>query len=980
MKVAITPLRASVGGIADAATATVDYVCGPRSTRTQAVGRSQASPVPYYADQTLEGPGLWLGTGAPRLGLTGKVETPELELLLRGQHPRTGQHLAATQGSTGRTHPQPERDVAWEQASYTFAEAARLLGVDASQLRRIAGRTRALLNQTGGNLTTLSAIEADGTKYLLAEQGPDGKWRVSRSELRRYHSQRRPANVVLGFDITFSAPKSVSLLWAAGDAPTRAHVTASVQRAVRAGLDYLETQSSYAGRGTDRVRGHGLTGAGFTHATSRNLDPQLHTHVIVANLLETITGTHRALDASALFAHAKTAGYLAGATLQHELSRRLGVRWRHLRSGIAEVDGIPRAAIEALSSRRRDIDAIADQLGVSSTTGRQAIAKRSRSAKRTHDLDALRRHWTETLARHGLDGPALQQSLGHSTPQPLNEDEQRRLYRSLAHPNGLTANSSTFDRRDAIQGVADRMVGRLPASGVEELANCFLTEPTVVTLHLKAKQTGPKGPSLRPTHGARLDVGPRYTTRGILRAETNILDRFRRGLRAQIGVASAETVTQAIEATPILSSDQREAIRKLCHSGHQIQGLVGPAGTGKTFALRVATEAWRAAGYQVVGSAVQGTAAENLQRATGIPSHTVAALLARADRATPDHPVVDHRTILVIDEASTIGTRDLSRLATITGDAGTKLVLAGDPAQHTSVPAGGAFTSLLNARPATHAQLHTAHRQTGTALERMTPALDELRDQRTDAAIHRLVVADQIDARPNLEDAYDTLARDWYQDRLRLRHENPRATNCMIAERHMDRLELNRRARSLLSAAGELHGPTVIVEDHVFQAGDEVICRRPAHDLYPEGKPDRYLRNGTPGRIISIEHDRQLESLVNIDFDNRGPVQVPASALRERPNLLTHSYALTSHAAQGGTYDAARILTTDRTSRTSLYVSASRARQSLRIYVSPTTRHQAASEPANPASPIAELARSVRKTQSDSLAIDLDRSLTNPGK
>src|SRR5262249_27031139 len=157
------------------------------------------------------GPGRWLGAGAPRLGLGGPVDPKDLEALLCGQHPASGTRLAATQGSTGRANPRADAEIAWEQHSYTFAEAARLLGLDASQLRRVAGRTRALLNRTGGTLETLSAIETDGTKYLLADQGADGKWRVQRDELRRYHSQRRPANVVMGFDVTFSTPKSVSI-------------------------------------------------------------------------------------------------------------------------------------------------------------------------------------------------------------------------------------------------------------------------------------------------------------------------------------------------------------------------------------------------------------------------------------------------------------------------------------------------------------------------------------------------------------------------------------------------------------------------------------------------------------------------------------------------------------------------------------------------------------------------------------------------
>ena len=302
VRVAITALRASAAGLDAAASAAVEYVCGPvRTPRRASAEVSGAPPVTYYADQTIEGPGRWLGHGAPRLGLTGTVDPGRLQALLSGRHPTTGDELIGPRGSNRRAHPTPAAQGSgpgWDQDSYTFKEAAALIDVDASHLRHVAGHTRALLNRTGGSLDTLSAVEADGTKYLLAEQGPDAKWRVTRAELQRFQAQRRPANVVMGFDVTFSAPKSVSILWAAGDAPTRTQISAAIGHAVQAGFEYLERTCAHTGRGSDRIPGKGLAAAAFTHATSRNLDPQLHTHVLVANMLETTSGGHRALDGS----------------------------------------------------------------------------------------------------------------------------------------------------------------------------------------------------------------------------------------------------------------------------------------------------------------------------------------------------------------------------------------------------------------------------------------------------------------------------------------------------------------------------------------------------------------------------------------------------------------------------------------------------------------------------------------------------------
>ncbi len=991
MRVAITPLRASAGGLDAAATAAVEYVCGPvRTARRAAPERSSAPPVAYYADQTIEGPGHWLGAGAAGLGLADTVNPDQLQALLGGRHPTSGDELIPPQGSTRRAHPQTAANQAaptWDQDSYTFAEAGALIGVDASHLRRVAGRTRGLLNRTGGSLDTLSAIEADGTKYLLAEQGPDAKWRVTRAELQRFQAQRRPANVVMGFDVTFSAPKSVSILWATGDAPTRAEITTAVQRAVQSGFEYLERQCAFAGRGPDRINGKGLAAAAFTHATSRNLDPQLHTHVVVANVLETSSGGHRALDGSALFAQAKTAAYLAGATLQHELARRLGVRWQQLRSGIAEIDGIPRPAIEAMSTRRREIDALADELKVTSPNARQVLALRSRPTKQTASFEELRREWRTTLAQAGLNQRALDRCLHRRRPlEPVGEDAIGLIFRDLGRHDGLTATTSTFDRRDTIQAIADRTTGRVDAGMVERLADQLLASPRVLPLN----ELSPDKVTTVAQRGSRRDAAPgerRYTTPILVTAETNLMTRFRAGLRTNTAIVPAETVAHILATDAKLGTDQRYAINKLCRSGHQLQCLVGPAGTGKTYTLRLVAQVWREAGYRVIGAAVQGTAAENLERATEIPSQTVAALLAHAERISPDEPILDPHTVLVIDEASTVGTFDLSRLATLASDARAKLVLVGDPAQHGAVAAGGGFAALVKQRTGVHPELRTLRRQLDPRMETARLAVDELRRRDTDTALHRLIVDGRIEHSSDVESTYAAIVHDWHQDRADRRDDPRRAESCMISEHHQTRRELISRARTLLQSTGELHGPTLSAAGQQFQAGDEIICRSPAHDLCPPHQPNLYLRNGTRGVVIEVRPEQDRYPGLVIEFAHRGHILVPLSALQREvrpgtPGILTHSYALTSHAAQGATYETGRILTVEGANPVALYVAASRGRSDLRVYAASRLQTDASPNASrSDRTPLQKLVQSIRETADSRLAIEIDPAISSaPGK
>jgi conjugative relaxase-like TrwC/TraI family protein len=148
---------------------------------------------------------------------------------------------------------------------------------------------------------------------------------------------------VPGFDLTFSAPKSVSVLLGICDDSVRAEIQRGHDRAVEDALGYLERVAASARRGhagAESVRGDGLVAAAFRHRTSRAGDPQLHTHVLVANLVRCSDGRWSALDARRIYAHAKTAGYLYEARLRTELTASLGVEWTPIRNGIADVVGV----------------------------------------------------------------------------------------------------------------------------------------------------------------------------------------------------------------------------------------------------------------------------------------------------------------------------------------------------------------------------------------------------------------------------------------------------------------------------------------------------------------------------------------------------------------------------------------------------------------------------------------------------------------
>jgi ATP-dependent exoDNAse (exonuclease V) alpha subunit len=174
----------------------------------------------------------------------------------------------------------------------------------------------------------------------------------------------------------------------------------------------------------------------------------------------------------------------------------------------------------------------------------------------------------------------------------------------------------------------------------------------------------------------------------------------------------------------------------MCTSGDAVQCVLGPAGSGKTYALAAAAQAWQEAAYTVWGTSVNGTAAEQLGRATGIPSRTLASLLDRLDLA--DGPLLTGGHVIVVDEASTVGSRDLARLLRHTTPAGTAVRLVGDPAQHSAVDAGGMFRALVERHPDRTPALNVLRRQHGDEMADIRLALTDYRHGRIAEAWQRL--------------------------------------------------------------------------------------------------------------------------------------------------------------------------------------------------------------------------------------------------
>ncbi|HEY8501450.1 MAG TPA: MobF family relaxase, partial [Solirubrobacterales bacterium] len=480
---------------------------------------------------------------------------------------------------------------------------------------------------------------------------------------------------VPGFDLTFSAPKSVSLTWALAGPPVGAEVKEAHAAAVKAGLDYLQEVACLTRRGAgghEFVRGDGFLAAGYVHRSSRAGDPQLHTHVLIANATRGPDGRWTRLYHPAIYDHAKSAGYIYEAHLRDELTRRLGVRWGEVKNGIAEIEGFDPDHLRAFSTRRAEILEAAGGEGASARA-MQIATLATRSAKDT-DLttESLRDLWRAKAEEIGLTREAIHSTFGreaHTADTGLTV---------AAVEAALTAHASHFDRRDVIQAVADSLPAGAPGPKVVELADAYLARPEVIRIAEAAK-------------------GARFTTRAIWELEQSALASVEAmAARSDRAVVDELTVGRVLAKRPGMKGDQEAMVRRLLTGGEGIVVVIGEAGSGKTYATVAAARGWTDGGNELRVAAPTWRAA-NVLRSEGLDATSVARLLAELDRgAAAGKQLLARGSVLVVDEAGMVDSQALARLIHHAQEAEAKLVLIGDPAQLGEIEAGGLFAAIAS--------------------------------------------------------------------------------------------------------------------------------------------------------------------------------------------------------------------------------------------------------------------------------------------
>jgi conjugative relaxase-like TrwC/TraI family protein len=776
------------------------------------------------------------------------------------------------------------------------------------------------------------AAAAKAAALLAASEiaDPYQRW-MAKHEIRR----RGGHASVAAWDCTFSPPKSVSLLWAAGERTVQQQVWAAHLTAVDAGLAYLEERAAYVRAGRNGVRvldTYGLVVARMNEWTSRDGDMHLHSHCLVLNRAQTLAdGKWRALDGRALLSARTGAGALYNRIVEAEMTRRLGVAWRDRPDGLRELDGVGDELIEAFSSRRRAITAAVEELAAAyrdkygvdappAVLSAMAETAWGKTRQRKRDLDPRQAldQWEATARRYGRQLDRLPKQVLGRAPQAHASDPiggagaLDRLLVRLAD-----SGRATLSRHDLLRAALDVLPpGDLPRAQLqaqaEQLVARAVSHPELVGVTAPDVIDTPA--ELQRRDGSSVYDQPerqRWALRATIDQEAWLLD-----VAAEpAGRTPERDVIETSIVAHDLGGDQADAVRELLGCERRIGLLVGPAGAGKTRALRAVVSAWQHNGGEVLGLTVSQAAADVLAAEAQVRAENTAKWLHETRRG---HWRLPSGALVLVDEASMVGTPDLVEIVEQARRAGGKVLMVGDPAQLAAIRIGGAFDLLAERHGAEHLR----------EIRRFTEAWEadasrQLR-HRDPAALAEYAMRGRIHGGTTDAIASD-LFQAWRADALAAGGKG-RSTVLMIVTSNEQAALLSERARHALLEAGTVADrPTVRLRDNLASAGDHIVTRR--NDRRLRTSSSGWVVNGDVWTVITTYPDGAADVRRHSD---RSTITLPADYLAEHSHL---AYATTAHRGQGMTVDVCHAAITADTSHEQLYVAATRGRHGNHLWV-----------------------------------------------
>ncbi|MET7490541.1 MobF family relaxase, partial [Streptomyces sp. NPDC005538] len=890
-------------------------------------------------------PGVWHGQAAAALGLSGIVSDAQMRALFGlGMHP-DAEEIAARELGAGASLKQAMKAAKLGPAVPRLAELSPLDKDIDEVLERVSEQLcRPLTKAEAKDLRMRCAARAFEAEYHRAPADGD--------ELGRYLAARTgpQRRAVTGYDLTFSS-EELSLLFALGGPEVRRVVLQVLAQARAEALTWLEHNALAVRTGPGGVAQQraepGLLATVYLHYESRAGDPMVHEHAVISPRVKGPDGRWRNLDSRLLLRDVVVASELFNQRSLELVCSRLGLATEEVevtpgQRPVMRIAGIDARLRAAFAQRGNAVRTAADALfdDYRRRHGRQARGRaryallerartQTRSAKRrARSLDELLTDWRRRAIaatdRGVVDNLlAAAQSAAQARPVPAAFDLGAAAEEVLA---AVCERRTTFRRRHVLAEARRYLMRTLAGATAEDQAAEQITDRVLAhgdCLDITPPEINPQHPDLVRPDGTSVyrPIGSQtYTTHSLLAAENRLLAAARTSLIPPVGRGTFARVA-ALHRGP-MDAGQRALAASFVLSGQLLLAGLGPAGAGKTTAMKLVARAVDAAGGRLIPLAPSSRAAKVLGSDLDRRAHTLHSWLHQRGLATDGKTVgkdfqLRPGDVVLVDEAGMAGTLLLDRILADAAAAGAVVRLLGDPHQLAAVEAGGALRLIARA---------------GGAIE-----LDQL---------HRFRVPGEADASLILRDGEEMRAVfDWYRDKGRIvagtyesmcdmvfnawaKDLDKGLTSLMTAADTATVTALNLRAQAWHIEAGTVDTSQAapLRAGQRAHVGDVIVTRLNRRRMTVRGGRD-FVKNGDTWRVQKILPDGDV---VVRHTQHRGRIRLPAHYMAAQCEL---GYASTIHRSQGMTVDTSHALASARSNREGVYVQLTRGARTNRLYV-----------------------------------------------